>query len=126
DAVRSGHSAARERHSTETETSQQVVIRVESQRSTLATLRTSLDRASRQARQLEARRTELGQQPADGEALQSELERQLQSFLELRLAVERELGEARRAVEAADAQVRELDLARPKVEGGADSGGGGR
>ena len=121
DAVRSGHSAARERHAAETGASQQVVIRFESQRSTLATLRTSLDRASEQARQLEVRRTELERQLADGEAPQAELERQLQSYLELRLAVERELGDARRAVEAADAQVRELDLARQKVEAVTDS-----
>jgi chromosome segregation protein len=121
DAVRAAHGAARASHATETEASQQVLIRVESQRSTLSTLRTSLERASEQARQLDARRIEVETQLADGEAPLAELERQLQSFLEQRLAVERELGEARRAVEAADAQVRELDLARQKMEAGADS-----
>ena len=121
DDVRTAHGAARESHATETEASQQVLIRVESQRSTLSTLRTSLQRASEQARQLDARRIELEAQLADGEAPLADLERQLQSFLEQRLAVERELGEARRAVEAADAQVRELDLARQKVEAVVDS-----
>ena len=43
--------AARERHAQEAAAAQQVAIKVESQRSTLATLRTSLDRASEQSRQ---------------------------------------------------------------------------
>ena len=121
DTVRDCHLATRERHAVETAAAQQVVIRVESQRSTLAALRTSLERASEQARQLEVRRIELDRQLTEGEAPQAELERQLQHFLEQRLAVERELGDARRAVEGAEAQVRELDLARQKVEAVAES-----
>jgi chromosome segregation protein len=121
DACRAGIESARGRHGAESESAQQVAIRVESQRSTLATLRTSLERASEQSRQLEALRTELERQLADGDAPLAELERQLQEFLEQRLAVERELGDARRAVEAADAQVRELDQARQKAEAFAES-----
>ncbi len=113
--------AAREASARETASTQHVAIRVESQRSTLATLRTSLERANDQSRQLVARRAELEGQLADGEAPFVELEKQLQSFLEQRLSVERELGEARRAVEDADAYVRELDLGRQKSEGVADS-----
>ncbi len=45
----------------------------------------------------------------------------MQAFLEQRLEVERELGDARRAVEEADANVRELDLVRQKAEGAAES-----
>ena len=47
---------------------QQVEIRFESQRSTLATLQTSLDRASDRSRQLEERRSDLERQLVEGEA----------------------------------------------------------
>ena len=113
--------AARERHAGEAAAAQQVVIKVESQRSTLAALRTSLDRASEQSRQLLERRADLERQLADGEAPFAGLERQLQEFLEQRLEVERELGDSRLAVEEADSNVRELDLARQKAEGAAES-----
>ena len=121
DALRAGVVVARERHAEEANAAQQVAIRVESQRSTLATLRTSLERASEQSRQLDARRKDLEQQLAEGEAPFAEIEKHLQAFLEQRLAVERELGDARRAVEDADAQVREQDVVRQKAEGIADS-----
>ena len=121
DALRAGVAIARERHAEHMHAAQQVAIRVESQRSTLATLRTSLERANEQSRQLEARRADLERQLVDGEAPYADLERQLQAFLEQRLAVERELGDARRSVEDADAQVREQDIARQKAEAVADS-----
>ncbi len=116
DRLRAGLAAARERNDVEVAAAQQVAIRVESQRSTLATLRTSLERASDLSTQLEARRVELERQLADGEAPFAELEQQLQQFLAQRIAVERELTEARRLVEEADAGVHELDLDRQKAE----------
>jgi len=116
DALREALAAARERHASVVSEAQQVAIRVESQRSTLATLRTGLGRASEQVRQLEARRAELELQVADGDTPVAELEKQLQQFLQQRLEVERELAEARRAVEDADAQVRDCDIVRQKAE----------
>jgi chromosome segregation protein len=113
--------AARDRNAIDVDGAQQVAIRVESQRSTLASLRTSLGRASEQSRQLELRRAELERQLADGEEPFAALETQLQQFLEQRLAVERELTDARRAVEDADARVRELDIGRQKAEGVVES-----
>ena len=119
--LKAGLEAARASHALEAAAAQQVLIRVESQRSTLAALRTSLDRANEQTRQLLARRADLERQLADGETPFAELERQLQEFLEQRIAVERELAEARRAVEDSDALVRELDLVRQKAEGSAEA-----
>ncbi len=121
DALRTRLAAAREGSARDMAAAQQVAIRVESQRSTLATLRTSLERASDQSRQLLARRADLERQLAEGETPFAELEKQLQAYLEQRLTVERELGDARRAVEDADAQVRELDVGRQKAEGLAES-----
>jgi chromosome segregation protein len=121
DALKTALEDARSRHVQEAAAAQQVMIRVESHRSTMAALRTSLDRANEQTRQLLGRRAELEGQLASGEAPFAELERQLQEFLEQRLAVERELADARRSVEDADAQVRELDAVRQKADGAAEA-----
>jgi len=121
DALRTRLAAARDVSTRDMAAAQQVAIRVESQRSTLVTLRTSLERVNEQNRQLLARRSELERQLVEGEAPFAELEKQLQVFLEQRIAVERELGEARRIVEEADAAIRELDVGRQKAEGLADS-----
>jgi chromosome segregation protein len=118
---RSALAAARDAHAAETQAARQVAIRVESQRSTLASLRTSLDRANDLSRQLEGRRVDLERQLAEGEVPLAELEQQLQAFLEQRLGVERELGESRRSVEDADAFVRDQDLLRQKAEAVAES-----
>jgi len=117
EALRAGLAEARARHAAVQSSAQQVAIRVESQRSTLATLRTSLERISEQSRQQEARKSELERQLVDGETPFATLERQLQQLLEQRLSVEQELAGARRAVEEADAQVRELDVGRQRTEG---------
>ena len=121
DALKAAQASARERHSAETSDAQQVAIRVESQRSTLASLRTSLERANDLSRQLEERRLDLERQLAEGEAPYADLEKQLHAFLEQRLAVERELGDARRTVEDAEAFVREQDGVRLKAEAVAES-----
>jgi len=116
DAMRSRLVAARERSAADIAAAQQIAIRFESQRSTLATLKTSLDRASDQARQLATRRIELEGQLANGEGPLADLERQLQRYLEQRLAVERELADSRRIVEEAEAQVRDFDAERQNAE----------
>ncbi len=116
DALRARLATARDRNAIDVDAAQQVAIRVESQRSTLASLRTSLERASDQSRQLEVRRQELQQQLTGGAAPFAALEKQLQQHLEQRLAVERELADARRVVEDADAQVRDIDIGRQKAE----------
>ena len=116
DSLRARLAAARDSTAAEIAAAQQVAIHFESQRSTLATLQTSLDRACDQARQLALRQKELEIQLADGEAPLADLERQLQLFLEQRLAVERELAESRRRVEEADVRVRDLGLDRQHAE----------
>jgi chromosome segregation protein len=121
DVLKAAQASARELHSAETSDAQQVAIRVESQRSTLASLRTSLERANDLSRQLEERRLDLERQLAEGEAPYADLDKQLQAFLEQRLAVERELGDARRTVEDAEASVREQDGVRLKAEAVAES-----
>jgi chromosome segregation protein len=115
-ALRAQLAAAREKNASDVAAAQQVAIRVESQRSTLLTLRTTLARASGQSSLLETRRADLLRQLSDGEAPFGDLEQQLQQYLAQRLAVETELSEARRKVEEADAKVRELDIDRQASE----------
>jgi chromosome segregation protein len=116
EALRAQVATARDKSASQVAAAQQVAIRVESQRSTLLTLRTTLARASGQSSVLETRRADLLQQLSEGEAPFGDLERQLQQYLAQRLAVETELSHARQKVEEADAKVRELDIARQASE----------
>ncbi len=112
DALRASLEQARQRAQADVAAAQQVAIRVESQKSTLASVQTSLARAAAQVAQLETRRAELEQQLAGGDAPILQLEQDLQQALSVRLAVEKELTEARRSVDEADAAVRELEQKR--------------
>jgi chromosome segregation protein len=103
---------ARRKAAADTGAMQQVAIRVESQRSTIASVRNALDRVQHQVSQYSARRAQVESQLAEGEAPIAQLEQALQGQLELRLAVEQELTEARRALDEADARMRELEQER--------------
>jgi chromosome segregation protein len=117
ESLRAALEEARQRAAADTAAMQQVAIRVESQRSTLASVRNALERVQHQVSQYSARREQVESQLAGGEAPIAELERALQGQLELRLAVEQELTEARRALDEADARMRELEQERLGHEG---------
>jgi chromosome segregation protein len=112
DSLRTLLEQARRHAQADVAAAQQLAIKVESQRSTLASLRTSLDRISAQVQQLQARRKDLSEQLGSGESPLRELETRLQEALDHRLLVERELTEARRAVDEAEAGVREREEQR--------------
>ena len=95
-----------------TAAAQQVAIRVESQRSTLASVQTSLERLTAQVAQFQARRSGLELQLTSGGSPIDELDRRLKELLSNRLEVEKELTESRRAVEDADAVIHELEQQR--------------
>jgi chromosome segregation protein len=95
---------------------QQSAIRVESQRSTLASLRTALDRLRGQAAQFVAQQAEVRGQLEGSEAPLEQLQRELEGYLAARLAIEQELTAARMALEAADEDMRRLDEARVAQE----------
>jgi len=101
---------------------QQAAIQFESQRSTLASVRNSLERVQDQVEQFTARKADLEQRLASADQPITDLEGQLRQVLELRLEVERELTEARRQVDEADMAVREQEqqrLAREAAVGAA-------
>jgi chromosome segregation protein len=93
-----------------------LLIRIESRRSTEASVRVSLGRMVEQRAQLDQHRGTLEAELADGDAPILELEARLNESLSRRLEVEAELGEARRALEEADAALRGLDEERLLAE----------
>ncbi len=93
-----------------------LLIRIESRRSTEASVRVSLGRMIEQRVQLERHRETLEAELAGGDGPILELEARLNESLARRLEVEAELGEARRALEEAEAVLRTLDEQRMLAE----------
>ncbi len=112
DGLRAALEQARTQAAVDGAALQQVAIRIESQRSTLASVRNALERVQNQVTQYAARRAQVEGQLAEGEAPLAEQERALQTQLERRLAVEKQLTDARRALDEADAGVREHEQQR--------------
>jgi chromosome segregation protein len=93
-----------------------LLIRIESRRSTQASVQVSLGRMTEQRAQLESHREALEAELAGGDAPILELEARLNEGLARRLEVEAELAEARGALEEADATLRSLDEQRMLAE----------
>ncbi|MGH8289527.1 MAG: chromosome segregation protein SMC [Steroidobacteraceae bacterium] len=93
-----------------------LLIRIESRRSTEASVRVSLGRMTEQRAQLDEHREALEAELAGGDAPIVELEGRLNDSLARRLEVEAELGEARRELDEADGALRALDEARLLAE----------
>jgi chromosome segregation protein len=93
-----------------------LLIRIESRRSTEASVRVSLGRMIEQRAQLERNRESLEAELAGGDAPILELQARLDASLARRLEVEAELAAARRALEEADSTLRALDEQRVLAE----------
>ncbi|WP_329743098.1 chromosome segregation protein SMC [Dyella sp. A6] len=103
------------------EASEQVhalALSMESKRSSLASLEQSLARMETQLRQIESRRTEIAQQLEAGSDPIAELEAERQTYLDQRLLVDKQLVEARRALEDCDIEFRRLEQQRHLAEQG--------
>jgi len=116
DALRQSLADARQRAEQERNTAREVAIRVESRRTGHASLLASLERLDGQIAQYESRRGDLESQLGSSEEGESRLREALEVALQQRLAVEEELNAARRAVEAVDAGLREIDEQRAAAE----------
>ncbi len=116
DRLRAALAAARDLAAADQAALQAAAIKVESQRSTLASLRTALERLRGQAAQFEVQQAEIRTQLDSGEAPLEQLQREIESYLAARLAIEQELAAAREALEAVDAEMRRLDEAREVQE----------
>ncbi len=98
--------------------SHSLALSLESKRSSLASLEQALGRMGTQLRQIEARRNEISEQLAAGSDPIAELEAERQTCLDQRLLVDRQLVEARRALEDCDIEFRKLEQRRHLAEQG--------
>ena len=93
-----------------------LLIRIESRRSTEVSMTVGVNRMTEQRTQLSRRRVELEQELAGGDEPILQLEARLHDTLARRLDVEAELSVARRELEDADAELRTLDEKRQTAE----------
>lgn len=97
------------------DTEHQAALSVESKRSALGSLEQSLQRMLAQLAQLDSRRGEIASQlESRGDPL-AELESERQLCLNQRLLVDRQLVEARKALEEQDAQMRTFEIERNRI-----------
>ncbi len=97
------------------DTEHQAALSVESKRSALSSLEQSLLRMMAQLAQLDSRRGEIASQlESRGDPL-AELEAERQVCLNQRLLVDRQLVEARKALEEQDAGMRKLEIERNRI-----------
>lgn len=93
-----------------------LALRMESKRAALTSLTQSIGRLSGQLGTLEARRDEIAQQIATSNDPGVQLEAELRTYLDQRLLVDKQLVEARKALEARDLVYRELEAERHRIE----------
>ena len=86
-----------------------LALSLESKRSSIVSLEQALGRMHGQLAQLDARKAELVAQLADDSDPLPELERERGAYLDQRLLVDKQLVEARRALEDCDGELRRLD-----------------
>jgi chromosome segregation protein len=98
------------------EQSHQLALSLESKRSALSGLEQALARMDTQLRQIQSRRTEIAEQLAAGSDPIAELEAERQTYLDQRLLVDRQLVDARRALEDLDTEFRKLEQERQRTE----------
>jgi len=111
---------ARAQAQTDRAAAQETAIAVESKRSAHDSIVAGLERMRAQLTQLQERGADLQHQLATGEAPLATHEKDLETQLELRTSAEQHLNEARLALEAADAQMRQLDENRSASEARVD------
>ncbi len=116
DKVRDSLTVSRETAKTNREAMQAVAVRAEGLRAQLDSVTGTVERLAAQVIQLEQRSSLLEQSKVENEAPVAELKASLSEQLENRIAVEEELGEARKAVETLDHSMREAEKARADGE----------
>ncbi|MGH8286188.1 MAG: chromosome segregation protein SMC, partial [Steroidobacteraceae bacterium] len=114
--LREAHGGARSRSQDAQAAARDLLIRIESRRSTESSTAVGLERMLEQRTQFERRCEELERELASGDAPITDLQARLEQCLARRLEVEAELSAARRALEDADAELRALDERRAGAE----------
>jgi chromosome segregation protein len=94
----------------------QMALAAESRRAALGSLEQSLQRMQGQLTQFEARRSEIAAQLATGSNPIEGLESERQTYLNQRLQVDKQLVEARQALQEQDSELRRLEQERHRIE----------
>jgi chromosome segregation protein len=116
DALRETLAESRRRAEEDRNAAREAAIRVESRRASRESLLAGIARLESQIAQFASRKTDLEAQLAASESGEAELRQSLEAALARRVAVEEELTGARRAMDAVDAGLRELDERRVGTE----------
>ncbi|HEY8587091.1 MAG TPA: chromosome segregation protein SMC [Rhodanobacter sp.] len=95
-----------------------LALALESKRSSLSSLEQALARTNARLGQIDARRNQIAEQLAAGSDPIAELEAERQTYLDQRLLVDKQLVEARRALEDCDIEFRRLEQQRQLAEQG--------
>ena len=98
------------------EAAHQLALRMESRRAALTSLTQSIGRLGGQLGTLEARREEVSAQLASSHDPGAQLDAELRTYLDQRLLVDKQLVDARKALEARDLVYREMDAERHRIE----------
>ena len=98
------------------EAAHQIALRMESKRAALTSLMQSIGRLGGQLGTLQTRRDEIAQQIATSNDPSVQLDAELRTYLDQRLLVDKQLVEARRALEARDLVYRSLEAERHRIE----------
>jgi chromosome segregation protein len=94
----------------------QLALSLESKRAAVTSLEQALLRMHGQLAQLESRKTEIEQQLESGQTPLADLEAERQTYLNQRLLIDRQLVEARKALEDRDHEFRGHDQERHRIE----------
>jgi chromosome segregation protein len=95
-----------------------LALGMESRRSSLSSLEQTFGRMEAQLAQIASRRADIVEQLAAGSDPITELEAERQTYLDQRLLVDKQLVEARRALEDCDGEFRRLEQERQRAEHG--------
>jgi chromosome segregation protein len=112
DALRAKLDGERQKSARERDAAHEAALKLESRRSQKASTEQGMLRMQSQVAQLDQRRTELKRSTEDALQPMHVQEQELKSMLDKRTRVDAELAESRRAVEAVAEQMRQLDQAR--------------
>ncbi|MGC1458326.1 MAG: chromosome segregation protein SMC [Steroidobacteraceae bacterium] len=116
DERRDALATARQRAQAAQVTARDLIILSESRRTQQASLATGVARMNDQRGQVSGRCAELDAELATGDAPITQLQTRLEALLSQQLDVETELAAARRNLEAAEAQIRDLEQQRAAAE----------
>jgi chromosome segregation protein len=94
----------------------QLALGLESKRSAVASLEQALERMHGQLTQLQSRKAEIAQQLESGHSPLADLDAERQTYLNQRLLVDKQLVEARQALEERDNEFRGYEQERHRIE----------